>query len=225
MDYYKIQLTQKGDYIVRQPDTREVARLATREEAEAWIMKKNEEHAAEMADQEHDTQEQTTFDNTVPDLIKLQIRWQNWRSWLYSEIQRTGKNLAHKRMHLDNVDSSLPSYAHHEHELTKDQQELVEANDLYNRAVIVDTSIKAARRTKDQAELERLLVEEAEPIIEKMNQFFVFNGRPEEYKPVSKGGTKPDTSLFLGEERKEWLREHGGIQPTIQALIDKAMKS
>ena len=36
-------------------------------------------------------------------------------------------------------------------------------------------------------------------------------------------GTKPDTSLFLGEERKRWLAEHGGIQPTIHRLIDEAM--
>lgn len=36
-------------------------------------------------------------------------------------------------------------------------------------------------------------------------------------------GTKPDTSLWLGEDRKHWLAEHGGIQPTIQRLIDEAM--
>lgn len=36
-------------------------------------------------------------------------------------------------------------------------------------------------------------------------------------------GTAPDTSLFLGVERLAWLKEHGGIQPTIRAMIDKAM--
>lgn len=36
-------------------------------------------------------------------------------------------------------------------------------------------------------------------------------------------GTKPDTSLYLGSERKRWLAGHGGIQPTIQQLIDTAM--
>ncbi len=35
-------------------------------------------------------------------------------------------------------------------------------------------------------------------------------------------GTKPDTSIFLGEERKSWLKFQGGIQPTIQKLIDDA---
>lgn len=38
-------------------------------------------------------------------------------------------------------------------------------------------------------------------------------------------GTPPDTSLHLGDERKEWLRQQGGIQPTIIRLIDEAMQS
>lgn len=41
-------------------------------------------------------------------------------------------------------------------------------------------------------------------------------------KPTS--GTAPDTSLFLGDKRKDWLAQQGGIQPTIQRLIDQAMQ-
>jgi len=37
-------------------------------------------------------------------------------------------------------------------------------------------------------------------------------------------GTPPDTSLHLGPERRDWLKEHGGMQPTIHAMIDRAMK-
>lgn len=45
-----------------------------------------------------------------------------------------------------------------------------------------------------------------------------------DYKAAPKrGGAKPDTSLWLGDDRKAWLREHGGIQPIIHALIDRAM--
>ena len=33
-------------------------------------------------------------------------------------------------------------------------------------------------------------------------------------------GTAPDTSLYLGEERRAWLKERGGIQPTINQMID-----
>lgn len=46
-----------------------------------------------------------------------------------------------------------------------------------------------------------------------------------EYRPAPKGGTKPDTSLWLGPERKAWLKANGGIQPTLHALIDKAMQA
>lgn len=41
-------------------------------------------------------------------------------------------------------------------------------------------------------------------------------------KPTS--GTAPDTSLFLGDKRKDWLAQQGGIQPTIRRLIDQAMQ-
>lgn len=37
-------------------------------------------------------------------------------------------------------------------------------------------------------------------------------------------GTAPDTSLYLGSERRAWLQQQGGIQPTIQRLIDQAMQ-
>ena len=38
-------------------------------------------------------------------------------------------------------------------------------------------------------------------------------------------GTAPDTSLYLGDKRRAWLKEQGGIQPAIIRLIDDAMKS
>lgn len=37
-------------------------------------------------------------------------------------------------------------------------------------------------------------------------------------------GTPPDTSLHLGDARRAWLKENGGIQPTICAMVDRAMK-
>jgi hypothetical protein len=37
-------------------------------------------------------------------------------------------------------------------------------------------------------------------------------------------GTPPDTSLFLGDERRAWLKSHGGLQPAICAMVDRAMK-
>jgi len=37
-------------------------------------------------------------------------------------------------------------------------------------------------------------------------------------------GTAPDTSLHLGDARRAWLKSRGGYQPTIRAMIDRAMK-
>jgi len=37
-------------------------------------------------------------------------------------------------------------------------------------------------------------------------------------------GTRPDTSLFLGQERKRWLSQRGGIQPAILQLVDNEME-
>lgn len=42
-------------------------------------------------------------------------------------------------------------------------------------------------------------------------------------KPKRKSGTRPDTSLHLGQERRDWLKKNGGIQPIIMKLIDREM--
>lgn len=44
-------------------------------------------------------------------------------------------------------------------------------------------------------------------------------------KKKQKRGTSPNTSLHLSDAQKAWLRENGGIQPTIRRLIDEAMKT
>ena len=47
--------------------------------------------------------------------------------------------------------------------------------------------------------------------------------RPEP-KRKHASGTRPDTSIFLGDARRSWLTRQGGIQPTIRRMIDDAMK-
>jgi len=39
-----------------------------------------------------------------------------------------------------------------------------------------------------------------------------------------RGGTAPNTSLHLSDEQRQWLKQQGGIQPTIQRLIDERMQ-
>ncbi len=41
----------------------------------------------------------------------------------------------------------------------------------------------------------------------------------------SPSGTRPDTSIYLGQERRAWLKAQGGIQPTIHRLVDEARRS
>jgi hypothetical protein len=59
---------------------------------------------------------------------------------------------------------------------------------------------------------------------ELVGKFFLYSGEQIGNKGgrVS-SGTAPDTSLWLGAERKAWLTSQGGIQPTIHRLIDEAM--
>jgi len=49
-------------------------------------------------------------------------------------------------------------------------------------------------------------------------------GRPRKSEQLARG-TPPDTSLHLGEARLAWLKDRGGIQPTLIRMIDEAMKS
>ena len=39
-----------------------------------------------------------------------------------------------------------------------------------------------------------------------------------------RSGTAPDTSLYLGTKRRSWLQAQGGIQPTIQRMIDEEIE-
>jgi len=43
--------------------------------------------------------------------------------------------------------------------------------------------------------------------------------------PRHGGGTRPDTALHLGDQRRAWLKARGGLQPGIVALIDAAMQA
>lgn len=163
---YEIQHTHAGDYIVRGPGTREMARVATENEARAWIVRQNiaEMDAASAAT--HEREEQRAFDATVPDLNATQIEWQEWRNRLYDQLLHEGRRLTQWRAHLDNVPegdgpgtSGSPSYASHEAALTDDQRRYEDARALYERAVHLDTAIKAARREHDADRLADLLSE------------------------------------------------------------------
>lgn len=216
---YTIQPTKNGKFIVRNPMGNECAKLDSPDEARAWI----ERQHAQAQQAEAGQAGEERFDSQIPDLNRLQIRWQNWRSWFYSNLTHEDRRLAKARRVADGITDEA-RFHQREQKLTAEQADQAEAQALYQRAASVDGQIKAARRAKDQDELTRLLADEAEWLIAQMDGFFLSAARPEEYRRPSKPGTKPDTSLALGEERKRWLAEQGGIQPTILRLIDEAMK-
>lgn len=163
---YRIQQTQRGDYIVRNPGGREMARFTTEPEAQGWIVQQNITEMDAHAAATRVAEEQRAFDATVPDLNAVQLEWQEWRSRLYDRLQWDGKRLAQYRAHLDNVPAGdgpgttgSHSYAHQEDVLTREQREHQEGRALYDRAVTLDEQIKAARRANDVASLAARLAE------------------------------------------------------------------
>ena len=54
------------------------------------------------------------------------------------------------------------------------------------------------------------------------NSYRIFDVMSQKW--LHKSGASPDTSLHLGDKRRTWLQKQGGIQPTICAMIDRAMK-
>jgi len=236
---YTIQPTHKGQFIIRNPMGNECAKLDTQANAETWIEQKHEQEIQDQRAADTDAAEQKKFNVTIPDLNKLQIRWQNWRNWFYNELVHEDRSLGSHRRALDMIPdgasgefgtSGSPSYARHEQGLTDDQITQVNAHALYERAVSVDILIKNARRSKNQSELTRLLIDEAELIIAAMNGFFLYASRPEEYKipgrPTLYNEKMTQTAVFFRGGQLAWLKSHTGktMSEVMRDLVDEAMK-
>lgn len=220
---YTIQKTKtKGDYIIRAMGGREYARFDTEAEAHAWVVARMAADAQESAERQQRAQQQASYDNSLPALYQMQLEWQRWRTWFYGELRHESKRIAAARRALDYAPHpESPTYAGHELHLTEDMDDQERARALYDEIVVpLDTRIKTARKAKDTESLKAALLETI-PVIAEMGEFFPHVARPEKQK----GGTAPDTSINLGDERKQWLRDQGGIQPTIQRLLDAAMQS
>lgn len=226
---YRIQPTRKGDHIIRDQAGRELARRDTEPEAKAWIEAQEEKDRVEREEREAQAAEQETFDNAIPDLNKMQLRWQAWRNWFYDQLQREGNRTQQMRTHLDRLDSSLPSYNHHESRLTRDQQQLVEAQALYEKAVTLDGQIKQARLDHDAIRLAETLTK-SEIMIEQMGGYFFHAARPDDAKP-GRSGTSPNTSLILNQEELDFIdRIYGGkksaaIHDALQLLMKQQIKN
>jgi hypothetical protein len=214
---YTIQLTKKSDCIIRQShDGREMARFDTEPEAQNWVDQQMAKNAAETAARERQADEQEKFNRAVPDLNKMQIRWQKWRAWFYDEMFHEERRTGQFRRHLDSLDST--SYNHHEQHLTTDQEQLAETKMLYAQAVNLDGRIKTARNEKNVIALFGAL-NEAEAIIEQMNNYFPSSARPDD---KTRSGTKPNTSLVLTDEELTFIDQKFGGRKSV--AIHEALK-
>jgi len=188
MTDYTARFTKAGDWLVRDYAGRERARFATESEAQAWIDTTRELSHAEQAAREQSEAEQIVYDAAIPDLNALQLRWQLWRNWFYDNLMRTDRRLDAQQRHLDSIPdgqigepgtAGSHSYASQERHYVRDQQEQLEAHELYQRASALDTQIKTARRAHDTETLRSLLEADATRMISEMSGFFISIARPE----------------------------------------------
>lgn len=170
---YNIQHTKAGKYIVK-GGGRDWATFETEVEATQWIGKKHQEYAA--AQERKNAQD--AFDRQVTGLNLRQLRWQNWRSWFYSELDHAMKKAEKALRAFEGMNPNASTYHKKADYQSRDMDEISRAKDLYHRAVAVDTKVKQARSQKDPAALETALVE-AESMINEMQGYFGYAARPE----------------------------------------------
>lgn len=189
---YIIQHTHKGVYIVRDQADRQLARFATEADAAAFIAERQAQNTAAEQAHEADLAEQQTFDDSLIDLKTLQLRWQRWRDWFYDVMMAEAKNTAAHQRAMDRAAyADSPSQRKQEHNLTAAMEEDETARVLYEQAVALDTRIKTTRRQQHVDALADALTE-TEAIITRMNGFFLYAARPEDWGGARVGsGRKP----------------------------------
>lgn len=177
---YTIQHTHAGDYLIRDQADRQLARFAGETEAAAWITQRQAADAAEAAEREMHERAQAAFDESMPDLNKLQLRWQRWRNWLYDALSQESRRLSAVGRALDRAgDGDSPSQRRREQWQQREEAEADRAGALYARAVALDDRIKAARRAQDAEALAEALAE-SEALIGEMDALPLHQARPEE---------------------------------------------
>jgi|SRR3990172_6783741 len=231
MNEYTICKTRKGDYVVKIQGDRLAGRFQTEPEAVTFVDQKRADEAAEAERNRAFHAAQSAFNDIVPDLNRAQIRWQNWRSWFYNELQHAERKTA---QHADAIDRlpnhDSPSFEKQERYLTQGMEEGANARDLYYGMISpMDTRIKAARRAHD-VEVLTATLSEAEPLIEQMDKFFTSIARPEEYKrpvgrPPAAGSTRQvPVSITMPPEYKAWLQSRGDVSEQVRTMIEHNMQ-
>ncbi len=190
-DYYGIQPTRSGEFIVRQRDGRELSRFPTIDGARADIQ---ERQLADAQAREHRLEQwagDREFSFAHSDLTDAQLRWQDWRNWFYNELVHEDRSLAQHERALDRIPNGeigefgttgSPSFANHERHYIDDAKRQKTAHDVYSQACALDKKIKQARRDQDVDALSDLLLQ-SEQMIKTMSGFFLSIARPDDAKP------------------------------------------
>mgnify|MGYP003512897067 FL=1 len=215
---YRIQQTAKGDFIVRNPGDREMARFDTEPEAQAWIDQRNADEQRESESRATSLAEQEQWDRATPELFDAQLRWQEFRNAYYGELQAEGRRVGRLSRMAESLDSELVGTAHQRTNATNDQLAHRTASELYEQATALDTRIKDARRARDTEALTDALAE-TDALMEAMNEALPSVAAP---KKASRAGTKPNTSIVLTPEELDYIeRKFGGSK---SAAIHEALR-
>jgi hypothetical protein len=164
-DYYGIQPTAGGEFIVRQRDGRELARWPTIEQARKDAQ---ERQAADVRAREERVQlwaDDREFGAQHRDLTVAQLRWQDWRNWFFAEMAHEARRLGHEQRASDPILKGAAAELYHQH------------------LAPLDAQIKAARRAHDVYRLTELL-RQSEQMITEMDQFFPTSAHPDDARPT-----------------------------------------
>lgn len=208
---YRIQQTHAGVFIVRNQADNQLARFDTEAEAQTFIIEQQAATASRAAQTETAIADRESYMVATPTLTEAQLTWQQWRTWFYGAMRWAAKDTAAMQRAIDMKAGKFagrPSFEKQEGYLTDAMREDLEARQLYDRAVELDTRIKAARRGRDTAALAEALAE-AEPLIEEMRPFFATVGAPPP-APRKTSGTAPNASLVLTPEELRLIEERFG---------------
>lgn len=202
-DYYGIQPTAGGEYIVRQRDGRELSRWPTIDEARGDAQQRQ---AQDVQDREERIQlwaVDREFGAAHRDLTDAQLRWQDWRNWFYDALVHEDRRLGRQEKALGKVPEGAagqygttgsPSYVKYDRDYIDGAKRQAEARQVYERTVALDAQIKAARREQDIHLLTARLMQ-AERMILDMRGYY--QGQPDDGRQIlNRGEVHHDGQLY-----------------------------
>jgi hypothetical protein len=211
---YRIQHTNKNDYIVRPAnltDNHELGRFATESEAEAHVAQLETERTERLARLAQAVADEQAYRQATLTLAEAQLTWQEWRTWFYDAMKWAAKGTAAMQRALDmkaEQYAGRPAFEKQEGHLAEAMREDVEAARLYTQAQALDVRIKAARRNRDTAALAEALAE-APAMIGAMQPYFQTVGLPPP-EPPKRSGTAPNASLILNSAELAFIEDRFG---------------